>query len=267
MKIKVLKELEQKRDSAVDKSEKMLVDPVGEAKLLLLNASSMERQVLREAGLDYNLRAMEEEQGMNMERKTFENSMGEKVFTHGEIRNICIKYGLKFLPSRRYAGKIDPILGAKIIHFFEKAKIDGHKFAASNLYIMAPSKAFNLERRPEPPELDPVLFYKVPTRNGEDMYAPIHQWGNDFTILRRMTGIVKRNMNTWLIYQTCLKGLIILAVLSVFTPLDIRWMLPLSLGVGFMWQFVYYLTKYGEDKWEEKTKDMFSEQGWDQEYK
>ncbi len=274
MKVNLLDQLSDKRESSVEKTNKTMNGLVDEAKMLLLESSSQERQLLSEAGLDHQFVKIEKEKGINLERATFENTYGEKVFTEAEIKDICIKYNLKFLHSKKFKGSVDPLVGAKIKRFFENAKIDGAKFSAQNdLFIMAPPQAFNLEEKPNPPvEADPVLFYRIHNRGNETMYAPVHKWGNDFTIFRRINGILRRNFYTWSAFEISIRSIVALSVLSFvmpFTLMNALWMVPCSAAIGLLAHAIYYGAKF-EDKngtAYELMAHKFSEEGWNQIYK
>ncbi len=166
-------------------------------KLLMETSAVEERNILREAGLDFNIKEVEKKVGINMTRTKKEEELGSKVFTYEEIENTCIKYGLRFLSSKRYKGVIEPTLGKTLLNFFKEKNINSQSWEANNnLYIMAPSKAFNLDERPDPPPVDPVMFYKMSTTDG-DMYALVHKWGRDFTVFRRIIGAVRETSWHW----------------------------------------------------------------------
>jgi hypothetical protein len=182
-KVDILKELEQNRDS----SKKKVDNVVKETQLLLECSESKEREALRIAGLDHEIRIVDSERGRELERENSETHYGGKVFTQTEIRDLCMKYDLRLLPSRMFSGKIDPVLGKKISDFVEKHQNEMGN-SSSDFYIMAPGHSFNLEnRKPKPPRnVDPVLLYKIPKK---DEYVFIHKWGADFTVWRRLRGM------------------------------------------------------------------------------
>lgn len=272
MKVKLIDELSKKRDVSVEEVKKAEEGLTVEAKQLLLGASVAERQVLANAGLDDNIKAHEDAKGVNLERERFEGTYGEKVFTHEEVKEICGKYALKMLPSKFYKGGIDPVLGAKIVEFFKKNNIDSRNYEAANsLYIMAPPSMFRLTRKVDPfrIQLDPVLFYKI-GRHDEPMYIPIHQWGNDFTIFRRLVGAVKYNYWTNAVFGTAYKAVILLMLFALFKVntygfLPVMW----SLIGGFVWHFFATLAMYGGSNGTpiEGSRHKFSEDGWDKEFK
>jgi hypothetical protein len=192
------KDLHKSRSTSYNGAEKH----AEEIKLLIDGSSIEERNILKEAGLDFNVAGVEKVLGVNMVRSKKEIELDAKVFTEDEIRTACIKYDLRFLQSRYYKGKIEPNLGKKILEFFANKNIDGKNHEAhNNLYIMAPKKAFNLEAMPNPPQLDPMMFYKMSTTEGE-MYAVVHKWGKDFTPFRRILGAARETSWHWFWFRT-----------------------------------------------------------------
>lgn len=113
----------------------------------------------------------------------------EKVFHITQIKEICDKYHLKFLPTRYYKGTIDNKLPEKISTFETAYDVRCDK---ENSYIMAPASSFKLEERPK----DPLLFYAI---NNEYFYL-IHKWGDDMNITRRLVGIASKPWSALLVF-------------------------------------------------------------------
>lgn len=240
-----------------------------EIKLLIDGSALEERRILKEAGLDFNVAGVEKTLGINMVRSQKETELDAKIFTEDEIRIACIKYDLRFLQSRLYKGKIEPTLGKHILDFFTKKGIDGRNHEASNnLYIMAPAKAFNLEEMPNPPQLDPVMFYKMHTSEG-DMYAVVHKWGKDFTPLRRILGAARETSWHWFWFR-----IVMVFILSTFGTAAIG-LNPFFAGAIFanlviaggtvgLWNLLY--VGEGNTNWDNYRKS-FSRDGWNSQFK
>lgn len=105
-----------------------------------------------------------------------------RVFHISQIKSICIKYALRFLPSCLYKGTIDKELPFKINAFEAmynikckscKTTLGGIK---GNTFIIAPPESFKLQEKPK----DPLLFYQI----NDEYYYLIHKWGNDLNWLR-----------------------------------------------------------------------------------
>jgi len=215
--------------------------------------------------------------GVNLERKAFEDEFGTKTFTEAEVREFCLKYDLRLLPTTLYCGAIDPSVGAKLTRFLEKNGMSA-RHSASSLYVMAPPYAFQLEEQPEPPEPpripqgDPVLFYKVQPRDVTSTDVPsycvmITKWGNDFTIGRLALGWLKRDPENSFVWKTAMLSLILSVIAgTMFSADNWMWCAPLALGLAAFMSIIHTSwvdgepayskarKKYNVGKWNEKWK-------------
>lgn len=263
IKVDVTTELDAVKSDSIKKAENATADGY---KMLLDGAYMEERSMLKEAGLDTNLNVIEKQFGINLERKKLEAKMDGDVFSEKEIMELCIKYRLKFLKSEHYRGHIEPTLGAKIVKFFKDKKIDGMSWEARNsLYIMAPPPAFNLERRPDPPRVDPIMFYKISTGEG-NMYTMVHKWGNDFTIFRRLLGAIFETKKTWFWSLTVFMFCLMLSVFAICgqNPLSLINII-ISVPFAFSLAGLTYAASRG-DKSSEQFADWFTKDNWDSTY-
>jgi hypothetical protein len=167
---------------------------VQETKQLLLEANTKENAILAAAGLNkqsVEAYRLKDESAMRKELKM--KTGAPAVLNIDEIRQLCIRYRLRFLPSNRYAGNIDPLLGAKMLRFLESVGDVAPEYSAERrFFIMAPVEAFTLDIVSKPP--DPVLFYRD-EKSG--LYTVVHKWGNDFTIFRRALGWITQSALHW----------------------------------------------------------------------
>jgi hypothetical protein len=176
---------------------------IDEIKLLLSNNEAEEREILKKVGLDYDLNKIEAVKETYITKKNFKGIFNKEIVTADEIRKLCFDYRLNVLPAKRYAGRIPANLGAELVRFQKK-----HNLALSpnmnKFFIIAPprmftgyrsilqilldtNKAIRKERLQR--ENDPILIYEV----NEGYYAIIKSWGNDFTLLRRIYGLLLNN--------------------------------------------------------------------------
>jgi hypothetical protein len=145
--------------------------------------------------------------------KNFDQS---RVFHISQIKEICLKYNLRFLHSSLYKGTIDEQLILKIGQFelahnkelysksvFNNNRKDYVYDDANNSFIIAPKDSFKLLEKP----IDPLFFYKI---NDEYFYL-IHKWGNDLSLFRKYVFSVS------LIKHICIP--IILALISLLCSL------------------------------------------------
>lgn len=169
----------------------------------------------------------------NVIAKAVENKEVSKQYSTGEyltmkdIGKVCVKYDLKFLSASIYKNEI-PLKALNDLkkfketapeskHFnFVKPKpysikgmmggdynitqeiIDGdgensYYFDKNKLMIIAPSSHFNSVDRPKK---DPVLVYRTSGswHSSDASYKIVSTWGNDFTFMRRIKGIIKNNI-------------------------------------------------------------------------
>lgn len=99
----------------------------------------------------------------------------ERVFHISQIKSICNKYYLRFLPSSLYNGSVDADLANKVLTFEVAYGLD---LKNTHYYIMAPASSFKLEAKPK----DPLFFYHI----ADGYYYLVHKWGNDLSMYRRL---------------------------------------------------------------------------------
>ena len=97
----------------------------------------------------------------------------DQIFELSDIRKLCIKYRLRFLPTK-YFNSSFPIEAINAVKKIEKEL----NVEISNFMIVAPSKLFKLEDA----NSDPLLF--IPLKNNK--FYLVHQWGNDLSWHRRV---------------------------------------------------------------------------------
>jgi hypothetical protein len=132
--------------------------------------------------------------------------------TYKAIRNVCLKYALRFLPAKLYIGNI-PFKALDDIRKYKLANKD-KQISDKRFYVIAPKQCFALTDRPKP--IDPVIVYdiseykkeyKTPYDNFEELLSSnrityekeaiyekrrfdiVTSFGNDFTWTRRLFGI------------------------------------------------------------------------------
>lgn len=95
----------------------------------------------------------------------------ENIYSIDEIKQICIKYRLRFLDAKAFIGEIptEAILKIKALEKELGQPIDGFK-------IVAPKKLFQLEDK----DADPLLFLQL----SNDKFYFIHKWGGELNRFR-----------------------------------------------------------------------------------
>ena len=170
-----------------------------------------------------NLVAMKEKFGDNY----------SNFYTIEDIKNLCIKYRLRFLPSKLFKGNIDGEVLEKMQAFEDsdmfRTKI--HKEGSQNetyYYIVAPSKSFELQKKPK----DPLLFCYA----GDGLWYLVCKWGNDLSFTRLIYGTITKYLKFSLSIGI-LSILIAYCMLCnmIFKPNSAEWV-----GIGFI-GFILFL--------------------------
>lgn len=181
---------------------------VDSAKMLLASNAAEERRTLRSIGLDYEINQLEHEKGDAAERQKAKALYGGSVLRREEIQDFCEKYRLYRRPAREYVGSIPATLGAELTRFCNEKKIPlPGSSDYSNFFIIAPPKMFKDYRGPlqvlaeacevtiketerrlkviRDTMIDPILVYRT-----GDYFVVVKSWGDDFTPLRRLHGLL-----------------------------------------------------------------------------
>lgn len=133
----------------------------------------------------------------------YKDDLGDdNLFSLEQIKNICIKYRLRFLDSSVFKGEIPYEAIAKI-----KALERQFNRPLNNFKIVAPKELFHLEDK----DSDPLLFLKV----DENTYYFIHKWGGELNRFRSLLAFPLRNFMSMFWF---LMGVAFIFSLAVPTP-------------------------------------------------
>jgi len=150
---------------------------VSEVKGLLGENAADERKILKNMGMDTQVKVASERLGKKIELEKLEDTYGE-VYTIDEIKQICVDYKLRFLSAEMYKGNITAELPSVIMRFCKEHNINtDDPYLGRDFKIVAPLSNFELMERPK----DPLLFYQP---NRSEDFVLVHKWGNDFTWTR-----------------------------------------------------------------------------------
>ena len=124
----------------------------------------------------------------------------EDLYELENIKQIAIKYRLRFLPTKYFKNEIpqEAIFKIKSLEKLNNTTIKQY-------YILSPSENFDLEDVNK----DPLLF--VPLTNGK--FLLIHKWGTDLRWYKKITALPLRSIESILIFI----GIIAL-VIATITP-------------------------------------------------
>ena len=175
----------------------------------------------------------------------FDEMETKNIFHKDTIKNICVKYRLRFLDSNLFKGDYPKNI-TKIISDIEKK----HDTKLINFMIMAPSKLFKI-KSPD----DPILFVPI----GNDYYYLIHKWGEEFNYLRKLLVLPFKNIDNLTIFSVLVS--VFFAFLGkLFIPsltFSEVFILFLFLVKGFI--FIFFYTFF-------LTRKNFSESIWNSKY-
>ena len=175
----------------------------------------------------------------------FDKMETNNIFHKDTIKNICIKYRLRFLDSNLFKGEYPKNI-TKIISDIEQK----HDTNLKNFMIMAPSKLFKI-KSPD----DPILFIPI----GNNYYYLIHKWGEEFNYLRKLLVLPFKNIDNLTIFSVMVS--VFFALLGkLFIPsltFSEVFILFLFLVKGFI--FIFFYTFF-------LTRKNFSESIWNSKY-
>ena len=175
----------------------------------------------------------------------FDEMETKNIFHKDTIKNICVRYRLRFLDSNLFKGDYPKNI-TKIISDIEKK----HDTKLINFMIMAPSKLFKI-KSPD----DPILFVPI----GNDYYYLIHKWGEEFNYLRKLLVLPFKNIDNLTIFSV-LVSVFFAFLVKLFIPsltLSEVFILFLFLVKGFI--FIFFYTFF-------LTRKNFSESIWNSKY-
>ena len=121
-----------------------------------------------------------------------------QAYSREHIKEICLRFRLRFLPSEMYKGTL-PYAAVTAITQFENKFAQGDK---KQYYIVAPAEFFKLQDRFS----DPLLFAKL----SDGTYYLLHQWGDDFKPYKQAMVYPMRNEKTLAVTAVAIAGLITL---------------------------------------------------------
>lgn len=182
IKIQLKKELESLKNNDVENSEMFL----NEVKQLMEGTVLEERDILKSMGLGSNIIKSENKTKDLNEFKEMEKTYEGEIYTIDQIKHLALKYNLRFLNSKQFKGTVAPELGSILVRFKKKHLLSDYDMR-DNFFILAPESMFELNKRP----IDPLIFYRATNKNSnKTIYKLVHKWGEDFSITRRISGIL-----------------------------------------------------------------------------
>ncbi len=145
---------------------------LNQANKLLEESANKDLVLLRTVGFGRAIDASK--QVISEKKRQIKLSSDQSLFSLEEIRKICIKYRLRFLPIEDYQGILDFELPQVLRKYISRDT------SYSKFYICAPVSSF---AKVVTEQKDPLLFVQE-----ADSFRLLHKWGNDLSIFRRILG-------------------------------------------------------------------------------
>jgi hypothetical protein len=221
-----------------------------EVKSLLSHEEAREREILSALGVDSCVKQFEEKQAGYLERQSLKQKYSTEIFHIDQIKNLCMDYDLRFLPSKLFKGWIDTELGPKVKRFISEKNISDYDLEKS-FYVMAPAKQFELTKiESVPKQYDPLLFYRI----DDSHYCLVHQWGTDLSDFRYLWAFKKKSFFHSQIHLFFMLFLSIMCLLGFFAiaSLSAALIIGLIAAAGFTLLRFGYLTNDNEADLDEK---------------
>jgi len=244
-------------------------DQVKDVKLLLEGDSQEDLRILRNLSSNSQLTQIERIRGRQIELEKLEKNYAGDIYNINQIKNICIDYHLRFLPSVNYTGSFDVELARKIKQFSNDAKIELNEWNLNRkFFIMAPEEMFMLreEKYIRKKQLDPIIFYKI----DEYHYRMVHKWGNDFTIFRLLDGLRWKSYWSHMWFNMFMLMPIVGFVFAmIFGIDDITYYTKTSAFIITFFSFIFSWLFFGVPKQDDFSviKGYFSKYNWDSDSK
>ncbi len=180
---------------------------------------------------------------------------GEVYHAH-DVRQVCVHYRMRMLPSHRYHGPIDPEFGAKLNRFRREHQLTDEDLE-HDFFVVAPAETFDLEKR-QRPLVDPLLLYRVDAQH----YKLVHQWGGDLHPLRFVRAWRHRSLTNMTVYWTLVTFVLTLGLFGTLAE-SVTNALTISTVFTFLVGWGYYSTL--RDDYDEQ-RHRFSIYNWNQDW-
>ena len=226
-------------------------DGLALAHALLREQGEQEEQLIQQLGMQRSLTQVN-----GARRHHYNKQFNGDVYHVSDIRQVCIDYRMRMLPSHRYHGPIDPEFGPKLNRFRRDHQISDTELEY-DFFIVAPAETFDLEKR-QRPLVDPLLLYRIDDQH----YKMVHQWGGDLHPLRYLRAWRHRSLTHMTLYWTVFT---FLATMLLFGTLaeSLTNAFTISSVFTFLVGWGYYSTL--RDNYDEQ-RHRFSSYNWNQDW-
>lgn len=219
---------------------------------LLRERGEQEEQLITQLGMQRSLPQISDSRRHHWLTQLYQ---GEVYHAH-DVRQVCVHYRMRLLPSHRYCGTIDPEFGSKLNRFRREHQLTDDDLQ-HDFFIVAPAETFDLEKR-QRPLVDPLLLYRI----DEQHYKLVHQWGGDLHPLRYLRAWRHRSLTTMSLYWTLFTFVLTISLFGVLAE-SLTNALTISTVFTFLVGWGYYSTL--RDNYNEQ-RHRFSIHNWNQDW-
>ena len=222
------------------------------AQALLREQGEQEERAIQQLGLHRSLLQINDPQRHRRLNRQFQGD----VYHVDDIRQVCIDYRMRMLPSHRYHGPIDPEFGPKLKRFQQTHTLTDTELE-HDFFIVAPAETFDLEKR-QRPLVDPLLLYRIDSQH----YKMVHQWGGDLHPLRYLRAWRHRSLTHMTLYWTLFTFLATMALFGLLAESPTN-AFTIASVFTFLVGWGYYSTL--RDSYDEQ-RHRFTSYNWNQDW-
>ncbi len=223
------------------KTDKDDVEVIQTVQKLLDTHDQEKRNVLKGLGITREIDHYSDQMSEHLIKRNLKSTHGDGIIHIDDIKEACVKYNLRFLPSDKYAGKTDSQLADVVNRYCKEKNI----YPAPGYFsILAPPELFQLQKIKGTTWMaalrdtlkDPILFHNL----GDNHYKIVHKWGNDFTFIRRIKAYPFQSKWTMLFSLTPIVIATLFTLISLFTHIyaaGFAAIFFLSIGISMFYSF------------------------------
>ena len=219
---------------------------------LLREQGAQEERLIEQLGMQHSLHRINDPR----RHRWLTHLYNGEVYHVNDVREVCVNYRMRMLPSHRYCGPIDPEFGLKLNRFQREHQLTDDDLK-HNFFVVAPAETFDLEKR-QRPLVDPLLLYRIDAQH----YRLVHQWGGDLHPLRYLRAWRHRSLATMTLYWTLFTFVLTLGLFGALAE-SLTNALTISTVFTFLVGWGYYSTL--RDNYDEQ-RDRFSVHNWNQDW-
>lgn len=227
---------------------------LNEVQQILRQESEKEQEALQHMGLSSN--TVEKQKYYCFWQSRFNQHYRGEVFHVDDVRQVCMEYNMRMLPSHLYRGPVDPEFAVKVKNFQRSHQLSDEE-VAKDFFIVAPAKTFELEERQRPVvDLDPVLLYRI----DDNFFKLVHQWGSDLSIFRYVASWKKRDLWNMTCHWFVMTFMVTMLLMGFFVD-SLSNACTLSLLISGLIAWMYY-SSFRESP--DELRHRFSRYNWNQ---